>query len=433
MHSDTLTQVFELLKSGRIGEAEERLGILLSANASNAEANHLMGSIRFQQGRTDEALAYVKRAAASPSATAQMHCSLGALLYKMGNWNEAVDAYQRALAVKPGWPDAMNALADIYRADGEFARTGGNSRTGLMWSKAGANTGSSALVPQWHFGMMNDLKRNQAYEAAIRRAAPGKHVLDIGTGSGLLSMMAARAGASRVTACEVIGPIAQQARKIIAANGMSDRITVHAMKSTALSVPAVMPSRAEVLVTETFGSLLLSEEILPSVEHAYEYLLTGNATIIPRAGSIMGYLAGGSKLETQLFVDKAAGFDVSAFNELAPRILNAMLNHLPHEVLSEDAELIRFDLTQRRFPAASVPVALKATSHGVCFGVAQWIKLDLDADSVYENRPVQGGPFASHWTHALHRFARPVRVKPGDIVNVLFRHDRTNIGIDLLD
>jgi type II protein arginine methyltransferase len=46
-------------------------------------------------------------------------------------------------------------------------------------------------VPTWHFSMMNDAPRNAAYDEAIRRVVPGRSVLDIGTGAGLLAMMAA--------------------------------------------------------------------------------------------------------------------------------------------------------------------------------------------------------------------------------------------------
>ena len=49
------------------------------------------------------------------------------------------------------------------------------------------------------------------------------------------------------------------ARELAAANGMADRITVLPTKSTALSVPGVLAERAEVLVTETFASDLITE------------------------------------------------------------------------------------------------------------------------------------------------------------------------------
>ena len=57
-----------------------------------------------------------------------------------------------------------------------------------------------AHVPRWHFAMVQDARRNAAYERAIRRAVELKRaagarevvVLDIGAGSGILSLMAAR-------------------------------------------------------------------------------------------------------------------------------------------------------------------------------------------------------------------------------------------------
>ena len=75
-------------------------------------------------------------------------------------------------------------------------------------------------VPPWHFRMLADSECNDAYQRAIERAvSPNLSVLDIGTGSGLLAMMAARAGAGRVTACEVSPHIAAAARQVVADNG----------------------------------------------------------------------------------------------------------------------------------------------------------------------------------------------------------------------
>ena len=53
--------------------------------------------------------------------------------------------------------------------------------------------------------MLNDVERNRSYEAGIEaavREGGGRTVLDLGAGTGLLSLMAARAGAERVYACE---------------------------------------------------------------------------------------------------------------------------------------------------------------------------------------------------------------------------------------
>lgn len=438
MQSDPLSQAYDHARFGRLDEAEQLLNAVLAANADSAAANHLMGAIRFHQDRAEDALPFVKRAAASPAATAEMHCILGAVLYKLGKRNEAIDAYERSLAVKPGHTDALDALANIYRQGQSATRAADDARAAtlkpeLLRAKANARPGYQGVVPGWHFAMMDDRKRNDAYEAAIRRAAPGKRVLDIGTGAGLLALMAARAGAAKVTTCEAVAVIAERARQIIVANGVSDRVTVVPMKSTALSVPGVMAERAEVLVTETFASGLVTEGVLPTVEHAHEYLLTEDAAIIPQAASVMGYLVGGPKLHGMLFVDRIAGFDLSAFNEFAPPMLDVSLDNVQHRALSDDVELMRFDLRQKRFPAGGVRLGVKATRNGVCLGIAQWIRLELDAQTTYDNRPTLHGDYNGHWTHIVHRFPRPVTVAPGDIVPVLFRHDRTQIGIDLLD
>jgi type II protein arginine methyltransferase len=438
MQPDPLSQAIEHFRSGRLDEAEERCRVVLGRDPEHAEANHLLGAMCFQRGMNEEALAFLKLAAASPRATAEMHNHLGSAFNRLGRKDEAAQAFERAVAINPSYADALHNLGMIYGEKQKTEQAINALRQAvalkpeLLQVNPNLRSVYHGVVPGWHFQMMDDSKRNETYEAAIRRAAPGKSVLDIGTGAGLLALMAARAGATKVTTCESVGLMAARAREIIAQNGLSDRITVIPKTSTDMAVPRDMPERAEVLVTETFASGLITEGVLPTVEHAHEHLLTQDAAIIPAAACVMGYLAGGPALQGMLFVGRISGFDLSGFNDFAPSMLAVSLDNVPHQALSDDIELMRFDLREKRFPAGGVRLALKATHHGVCAGVAQWIKLELDAHTAYENRPSPQADFNNHWTHIVHRFPRLVTVAPGDVVPVLFRHDRSQIGIELL-
>jgi SAM-dependent methyltransferase len=437
--TDPLSEAYEQFRLGRYDVAERHCRTVLEHDPDHLEINHLLGAILFQQGSLEEALTLLTRVTVSRAATAEHYNSLGCVLFKLGRREEAIAAFERALAITPGYAHALNNLSSIHRESSKPAKAvyanpqQGVFKPELLQAMPHLGADYHDIVPRWHFAMMADRKRNESYEAAIRRAVPGKRVLDVGTGAGLLALMAARAGAAKVTTCEAVPQIAERARQIILGNGLSDRIAVIPMRSTSILVPQIMAERANVLVTETFASGLLTEGVLPLVEHAHDNLLTEDAAIIPAAASVMGYLAGGTQLEDMLFAGKIAGFDLSAFNDFAPHMLDVSLANLPHQALSDDIELMRFDLKAKRFPAGGVRLALKATRHGVCAGVAQWIKLDLDCETTYENRPSPGADYNGHWTQIVHRFSRLVTVAPGDVVPILFRHDRTQIGIDLLD
>jgi Ribosomal protein L11 methyltransferase (PrmA) len=79
-----------------------------------------------------------------------------------------------------------------------------------------------------HEEMLKDEVRTRTYEMAImenKHLFEDKIILDVGCGTGILSMFAARAGAKHVYAVDC-SSIAKQAREIISINGFADRITV---------------------------------------------------------------------------------------------------------------------------------------------------------------------------------------------------------------
>jgi SAM-dependent methyltransferase len=96
---------------------------------------------------------------------------------------------------------------------------------------------------------------------------PGDVVLDLGAGTGVLAMLAARAGAARVHAVESM-PVAQLARRIVAANGLADRVTVH--HGDAVTLPPVEP--VDLVVSDFLGRFLVDDQMLPAVAAAGRWL-----------------------------------------------------------------------------------------------------------------------------------------------------------------
>lgn len=276
-------------------------------------------------------------------------------------------------------------------------------------------------VPRWHFNMLRDEARNAAFDAAIRRAVTrGTHVLDIGAGSGLLSMMAARAGAGRVVACEENPAIAGMAAQIVAANGYADRIRVVTGNSTELDLESDLEGRADVIVSEIVSNNLLAEGVLKTLADAATRLLAPGGQMIPAGGDVMIALASWTAAD-ETRMTEVAGFDLDGFNALAQVPRNVAIGDATLVLQSEAAALLSFDFTgtpAREPHRASVTLT---TGAGPLGGIVQWIRLQLDAEGVYENRP--GPEAASHWGAQFYPFAEPLDLAPGTPVEVAGVHD----------
>jgi protein arginine N-methyltransferase 1 len=115
--------------------------------------------------------------------------------------------------------------------------------------------------------------------AALAQAVrPGDVVLDLGTGSGVLAVAAARAGARRVYAVEA-SDIAEVAERIFVRNGVADRITLVPGWSREIE----LPERADLLVSEIIGNEPLEEELLETTLDTRARLLKPDARLIPQA------------------------------------------------------------------------------------------------------------------------------------------------------
>ncbi|CAE8620676.1 unnamed protein product [Polarella glacialis] len=143
-----------------------------------------------------------------------------------------------------------------------------------------------------HYVMLNDFARNAFYERALAAALPacgkGCSVLDVGAGSGLLSIMAAGHGAAHVFAIEANPDLAELAERTIERNQRNfpgANVTVVSQLSSRVQFSQLAQGRrADLLVTETFGTILLGEGALNFVPDARDRLLKEGGVMIPAGG-----------------------------------------------------------------------------------------------------------------------------------------------------
>jgi len=123
--------------------------------------------------------------------------------------------------------------------------------------------------------MINDTGRNIAYKAAIERVAPGSVVCDIGTGTGLLSILAAKAGAKKVYSVEMDPGRAKYARDMIDKLGIKNVQVIN--KNFFSCNRADIPDDIDYFISETIGNPIFNENIVDLSKHAKQW----GGTFIP--------------------------------------------------------------------------------------------------------------------------------------------------------
>ena len=257
---------------------------------------------------------------------------------------------------------------------------------------------SDKQVPRWHYAMMNDITRNDAFKAALKAALSGlggKGTLDIGTGAGLLTLIACQAGADWVVSCEAVPPIADAAREIVRINGFADKATIIAVPSFELDARAHLPRPADILVTETVDCGLVGEGILPIVRHARNHLLAPKFQIIPANAKVFCRLIESEAIHQLNFANRAAGFDVTPFNRFSTRgYFPCRLRDRPHRFLSEPIEVLTFDFARDPLTPHERMLTVRASADGLLHGVAFWWVLTLGPDITLTNSPENR---KTHW------------------------------------
>lgn len=292
-------------------------------------------------------------------------------------------------------------------------------------AQVGRNHVLCTIIPRWHFEMLNDEQRNEAFEKALAKAVTADSVvLDIGSGTGLLAMMAARAGARETISCEMVAPLAELARKMVVRNGFAGKILIMGKKSVELSVGNGMPRRANLLVTETVDCGLLGEGIVPSIMHAKANLLTEVARIIPRAARVYAMVVESKRLRGLNCVDNCAGFDVGLMQQYAtPHYFPVRLAAFEYAALTAPFEVFSFDFEGEAILPARKKISIPVTRGGACHAVVFWFDMQLDEEVSISNEPGS----TTHWEQAIQCLPDEVTVQAGEVLQLEATHDCTSI------
>lgn len=216
--------------------------------------------------------------------------------------------------------------------EGNPYRPPGNSSDGERANFA-ANVPKNFIVPDrladkpyelieaandWHYAMMNDHPRNVFYREALRRVITSESiVLEIGAGSGLLSIIAASLGAKCVVAIEANRHLAAVAREIVRRNGHEGRVHIIQAMSTEITEADLAPyGKPTVLLSEILGTLLLGESAMHYVKDARDRLVHPAAAVVPRRGSQFATLIESPDVASITSVKGWEGIDLEWFNML---------------------------------------------------------------------------------------------------------------------
>jgi protein arginine N-methyltransferase 1 len=127
--------------------------------------------------------------------------------------------------------------------------------------------------------MLSDEVRMQAYYDSVFKNATAfkdKIVLDVGTGTGILAIWAAQAGAAKVYAVEATD-MAQKAKKLVDGNKVGSKIIVIQGKIEDIDIP----EKVDIIISEWMGLFLLRESMLDSVLFARDKWLKPGGSLYP--------------------------------------------------------------------------------------------------------------------------------------------------------
>lgn len=262
-----------------------------------------------------------------------------------------------------------------------------------------------------HIEMLQDRIRTSSYQKAIQEVVrPGDHVLDFGCGTGVLSIFAERAGASKVYALDR-STMLHAAKEIFVKNGCKNIEGIRGEGDT-----VELPGQVDVIVSEWMGHFLFAERMLTPLITLRDKFLRPGGRIVPEYCSLhLGLVVTETAYEELAFL-RTRPYDIDfspvsewAFHDVGIQRFRAEDLH-PQTTCLGGFALDSVRDTPRLLTATITP---KETT--VAYGMCGWFEAQLSPSVRLSTSPFMP---ATHWFHFHFPFARPLEIVAGDALDV---------------
>jgi len=293
---------------------------------------------------------------------------------------------------------------------------------------AGHRVDEAYAAPGVHVEMLDDRVRVHTFLSAIEEVVQdGDVVVELGTGTGVLAVGAAKAGAKRVLAIEASG-ISESARRVIADNGVGDRVEI----VRAWSTGAGMSEKGDVFVSEMIGNDPLAEGILELTIDARRRFLADDARFIPARILLFAVPVDlpDEVLRKRTFTEEALagweaeyGIGFSALRAATADVWERFIEEPPIVAnwpwLSRPVQLLEIDLGTVESPDVDASATVTVEREGVASGAVLFWKAEMGDGSVLSLDP-RTADVANHWLTPVWVNRTGVPVAAGDEIEVSY-------------
>jgi hypothetical protein len=263
---------------------------------------------------------------------------------------------------------------------------------------------------------LRDRHRVDAFARAIRATVrPGDRVIDLGSGTGVLGLLACRAGAGRVYAIESTG-IVGLASHVRDANGFQDRMVFIKGHSTSVA----LPERADVIVSDQIGRFGFEAGILQYFDDARRRLLVPDARFVPSAIELLVAPVESAAMYARIeFWDsRPADFDFHSVRHPAANTVYPA-RFVPENLLGPPATGVRLNPATAGTGRVAFAVTLPIDRSGMLHGLGGWFNAELApgvAGGSMSNSPLDAARIRRR--QAFLPIGRSIPVTVGDAVDV---------------